>query len=1139
MKKLLKIFGIVIGCLLLVLILVPILFKGALVDAVKTELNKSIDAKVEFEDVGISLIRNFPHLNLRLYELNVTGIDEFEGVSLADVEFIGLTFNLSSLWKKDAPYELRGLDIESPNIQLITLANGQRNYQIIAESEEEIAEEQSESGGFALDLKSYSISNGQFSLEDRSTNTNLVMSGMNHSGSGNFTSDIFEWASSTDISAASVTYDGLSYLSEVPIKWDITLDVDLNERLLTIAENELFLSELQLDLDGLIRFPEDEDLFMDLEFGAPGNDFIELFSVLPIAKLADIKEVRAEGTFDLKGDIQGSYNGETETYPSFNLLAEIENGFVQYPGMELPLESVFFNAKVNSPDENLDHMTIDISSFSLQAGGNPVSGRLFVKNPISDPFIETELKGKLDLGDIQRIFPMEDVETLKGLLDIDIYSTLVLSDVEKEAYENIELRGDLAITDFTMEMQGMPNLAIPSAGLALSKTETVFRPSSLQIGTNDLELEGTMGNVFLLFGENKPLRGNLIVRSNRFDIDEIMESFSGEEVASDGPKLAGDTLVNISPFYNVDFDLTVLASEIIFRPYFIRNVDAQLNLKPQTIDARRVSLVINDSDAKGSIAIQNWYEFAMADERMTIDADIEFGTLDIDKIMDYSDSAESNDSGERQAGEDNNEIPAFRYNIHLAGTADRVIYSPYDIGRVDAMVYLTEQDIHIREFTGNLYGDVLSGSGFIGNYMGYVYLDQTLSGELEINSRGLDLNNLMEAMMAEEEGVASAQVSSEEFEPILIPSNLDFGIKGNLGNLSYFNMLFKGVTGVLNIKNGSLEIEDFKGNIFNGAMVLNGVYDTSDDKPQLKMRYDIERLDIPTSFQSIQTIASIAPIFEFMNGRFNSTLVLESELGEGMMPIWNTLNADGFIKTMDAYVVNLPPLRQAADKLKVDLFDRIDFNNVENWFEIKNGTFDLKAVEHLIGESVLEFMGSHQIGGNMDYVINASIPKDAIGSGAVGSAVSSGLDFIQKEASQLGFDVASGSHIDVAINLRGKLKDPEVGVKFLGVSSTEDLKDRSEKVIRDQIEEETEKIRDRAEEEVDQAREEVEQRVDSLKQKAEERGKEAVEKAKEEAGSKIKEFLQDTSKGKEDAKEDIKKKIKNFNPFKKGSDDDG
>jgi hypothetical protein len=48
------------------LVAIPYFFKDEILTTVKTEINKSVNAKVDFADVDISLLRSFPDLSLRL-----------------------------------------------------------------------------------------------------------------------------------------------------------------------------------------------------------------------------------------------------------------------------------------------------------------------------------------------------------------------------------------------------------------------------------------------------------------------------------------------------------------------------------------------------------------------------------------------------------------------------------------------------------------------------------------------------------------------------------------------------------------------------------------------------------------------------------------------------------------------------------------------------------------------------------------------------------------------------------------------------------------------------------------------------------------------------------------------------------------
>jgi uncharacterized protein YpmB len=71
MKKLLKWTGIVLTVLILLLVAAPFLFKDKIVAKIKEAANSSLNATLDFKDVDLSLIRNFPNLSLRLEGLSI------------------------------------------------------------------------------------------------------------------------------------------------------------------------------------------------------------------------------------------------------------------------------------------------------------------------------------------------------------------------------------------------------------------------------------------------------------------------------------------------------------------------------------------------------------------------------------------------------------------------------------------------------------------------------------------------------------------------------------------------------------------------------------------------------------------------------------------------------------------------------------------------------------------------------------------------------------------------------------------------------------------------------------------------------------------------------------------------------------
>src|SRR5215467_10641840 len=61
-----------------VLAAIPRFFGSRITEALKTQINSSIDARVAWHDLGFSLLRSFPHASLTATDLTVAGVRAFE-----------------------------------------------------------------------------------------------------------------------------------------------------------------------------------------------------------------------------------------------------------------------------------------------------------------------------------------------------------------------------------------------------------------------------------------------------------------------------------------------------------------------------------------------------------------------------------------------------------------------------------------------------------------------------------------------------------------------------------------------------------------------------------------------------------------------------------------------------------------------------------------------------------------------------------------------------------------------------------------------------------------------------------------------------------------------------------------------------
>ncbi|KAA0224524.1 AsmA family protein [candidate division KSB1 bacterium] len=332
MKRMLIIAGIALAVVLIALLAIPIFFKDDIVALIKREANKNLNATLEFEDLGLNLFQNFPALTLNLEKLSIANRAPFAGDTLIALGNFQTSINLMSLF--GGPLEIRSFTLTEPRLKLIMLKDSTANWDIMQAAAQEEPEATS-SGGFQLALQSYAIEKGYLNYIDQTSGAMALIEGLDHRGSGDFTSDRFRLRTNTDIAAVTLGAGGVNYLNKVHTRLKADFDIDAANQKYTLTENELRLNELVLKFDGAIaRAGEDTDL--DLTFSAPQTDFKNIISLIPAIYSKDFASLKSSGQLALAGKAKGIYNekqvpSRRRSRPHDHRSQKISCGFGQRP----------------------------------------------------------------------------------------------------------------------------------------------------------------------------------------------------------------------------------------------------------------------------------------------------------------------------------------------------------------------------------------------------------------------------------------------------------------------------------------------------------------------------------------------------------------------------------------------------------------------------------------------------------------------------------------------------------------------------------------------------------------------------------------------------------------------------------------
>ncbi|HWI93964.1 MAG TPA: AsmA-like C-terminal region-containing protein [Flavisolibacter sp.] len=427
MKKILKYTGIVILSLLLLAFLMPILFKGKIVKLVKAEINKNVEAKVNFKDVSISLFRHFPKLSIGLEDISVAGVQEFGKDTLLSAKRIDASVNL---WSAITGSEMKiyGVYLQSPRIHALVNKGGKANWDVA--KEDTTGSTTGGSSSFKIKLEKYSISNGYVFYKDETSNMQAEISGLDHEGSGDITSEVFTLATKTKALSANFNYDGIPYLINAETGIDADVVINNGKSNYSFKNADISVNNLKLTADGFFQIDDDSTYSMDIKFNALSNEFKNFLSLVPAVYKTDFDKIKTSGTAAFKGFVKGFYS--PTQLPAYAVDLDIKDGFFQYPDLPQPVKNINITMKANNPDGIMDHTTVDISKGHLEMGSEPIDFRLLFKNPETTKYIDAVVKGNLNLSNVNRFVKLEEGTKLSGSLSADAFAKGSLTAIESQ-----------------------------------------------------------------------------------------------------------------------------------------------------------------------------------------------------------------------------------------------------------------------------------------------------------------------------------------------------------------------------------------------------------------------------------------------------------------------------------------------------------------------------------------------------------------------------------------------------------------------------------------------------------------------------------------------------------------------------------
>lgn len=1027
LKKWLIASVLVFSGIILAAALIPFVYKDELLDFLKKNINRDINAEVNFADASLSLLSTFPNLGVHIDSLSVTGIEAFDGVNLYKAPKTSVMISLPSLLGKGRVPEIVSLSMQQPDINIIVLDTSRANYLITKEDTSAVTAAQP---SWQLKLSSYELVKARITYRDFIMPMYMVLNNLDHSGKGDFTQDVFDLDTRSSAESISVEYDGITYIKKAKALLSAVIQVNVPKETYTFSNNQFSLNALQGAFDGSFRF-EGDDIITKLSFTAANQPFTHFLSLVPGAYTDAFDKVVSKGSASVSGRVDGLYSEVKKSMPGFRIQVDIKDGYAKYPGMPMDISDANASIDIKALEPDYSDLSVAVPNFSVKMGANALSGKLLIDHAMAHQKVEGNLNAQLNLASLAQVFPSEAIKRLSGALTSNLSFKAGVDDVRQEKYENIQFDGEAELAGFTYNAGDNPPLSGQLIKLSANPEKSTLLAKGLRLGKSDLDFTASLKNPLAVFTMHKEMIMDVTATSGLIDLNEWMTTPDPESSASEtAPAELDDQLLKASSLF-----IKASAKKVVFKEHTLSDLVLNASLAANAMQINQISLRTGPSDMLISGQVLNAYD--------------------------------------------------------------------------------------------------------------YLFSNGVLVGNIELRSKKLNLNPFMQSAPAD----ASAKTT-----PLLVPERTKLTLSASIDDLSYTNFDIRNLKTTLDIHQESANISEMVADIFGGTVKLEGVYNSSNAlKPEMSLRLDLLKIPYAQAISQMEMFKKVAPIASYIQGIFNTTLVMSGALDNNMSPDLSSLDASGYIETLKGSIKNCKPFMEVAGKLGLKTLQEIQLMDTKNWFEIKDGYLELKEFSKKLGEVNTTISGKHGFGKEMDYELRFTVPRSMLKKNTVTQLAESGLSMLEREAAALGLNINQGPEIFINVHLGGFLTKPDI--KIMSVSSgqggiadvteaaiatkVEEIRDSLERVISKKKEELKDSLSDKASRELEKAKQKAEKEaqkaLDSLKAKARDQ---VLNKADSLSKGVIPDSLRKKARDVLDKKSNeevdkIKNKLKDFNPFKK------
>jgi hypothetical protein len=295
------------------------------------------------------------------------------------------------------------------------------------------------------------------------------------------------------------------------------------------------------------------------------------------------------------------------------------------------------------------------------------------------------------------------------------------------------------------------------------------------------------------------------------------------------------------------------------------------------------------------------------------------------------------------------------------------------------LVAFNPSTVNLQQFSATTGKSDISVNGVLENFYGFVFKNQELKGNFNLNSNQLAVNDFMTTE------APKTETATKKSEAMKIPAFLNCSLTAKANTVLYDNLTLKNVSGKIIIKYQKATLQNGKTDIFGGSISFNGDVSTKEKTPKFNMDLGLNKVDIMQTFTQLDMMKKIAPIAGIINGKLNSTIKLSGNLNETeMTPILSSLTGDllGQLLSTTVNSSNSTLLTALDNNLNFVDLKKLNLNDLKAAITFKDGKVNVKPFDIKYQDIKVNVGGTHGFDQNMNYNLKLDVPAKYLGTEA-------------------------------------------------------------------------------------------------------------------------------------------------------------